>query len=114
MKRRDFLHGISHAMAAPVMFTGLDISTLLLDAPAFSNTVEPGNILILVRLNGGNDGLNTLIPLDQSSGLNYIRPDVVLSDGSILNINSNDLGLHPSMSFFKTLYNEKRLKIVQY
>jgi len=113
MKRRDFLHGISHAMAAPVMFTGLDLGTLLLNAPAFSNTVELGNILILIRLNGGNDGLNTLIPLDQSSGLNYIRPDVVLSDGSILNINSNDLGLHPSMSFFKTLYNEKRLKIVQ-
>jgi uncharacterized protein (DUF1501 family) len=113
MKRRDFLHGISHALAAPVMFTGLDLSTLLLDTPAFLNTVEPGNILILIKLNGGNDGLNTLIPLDQSSGLNYIRPDVVLSDGSILNIDSNDLGLHPSMSFFKTLYNEKRLKIVQ-
>ncbi|MDC6457376.1 DUF1501 domain-containing protein [Flavobacteriaceae bacterium] len=113
MKRRDFLHDISHALAAPIIFTGIDFNSLLFETPSFLNTIEAGNILILIRLNGGNDGLNTLIPLDQSAGLNYIRPDVVLPDGSTLNIDSNDLGLHPSMPFFKSLYDEKRLKIVQ-
>lgn len=113
MERRDFLHNISHALAVPAMFTGLDWSSFLTNSELFSNTNSAGNILILIKLNGGNDGLNTLIPFDQYSGLNYIRPDVILPEDKVLNLNSNDLGLHPSMGFFKELFNQKRLKIVQ-
>lgn len=113
MKRRDFLHNLSHAVAVPSMFSGLDLSSILSSSPLFSNTNEKGKILILIKLEGGNDGLNTLIPLDQFSGLNYIRPDVVLPESSILNLNSNDLGFHPSLTFFKELFNQKRLKIIQ-
>jgi len=113
MKRRDFLHNLSHAVAVPSMFSGLDLSSILSSSPLFSNTNEKGKILILIKLEGGNDGLNTLIPLDQYSGLNYIRPDVVLPESSILNLNSNDLGFHPSLTFFKELFNQKRLKIIQ-
>jgi uncharacterized protein (DUF1501 family) len=113
MKRRDFLHNFSHAVAVPSMFSGLNLSSILSSSPLFSNTNEKGKILILIKLEGGNDGLNTLIPLDQFSGLNYIRPDVVLPESSILNLNSNDLGFHPSLAFFKELFNQKRLKIIQ-
>lgn len=113
MKRRDFLHNLSHAVAVPSMFSELDLSSILSSSPLFSNTNEKGKILILIKLEGGNDGLNTLIPLDQFSGLNYIRPDVVLPESSILNLNTNDLGFHPSLTFFKELFNQKRLKIVQ-
>ena len=113
MKRRDFLHNLSHAVAVPSMFSGLDLSSILSSSHLFSNTNQTGKILILIKLEGGNDGLNTLIPLDQFSGLNYIRPDVVLPENSILNLNTNDLGLHPSLTFFKELFNQKRLKIIQ-
>ncbi|MDA9833448.1 DUF1501 domain-containing protein [Flavobacteriaceae bacterium] len=113
MNRRDFLHNLSHAAAVPSMFSGLDLSSILSSSPLFSNTNKKGKILILIKLEGGNDGLNTLIPLDQYSGLNYIRPDVVLPENSILNINSNDLGFHPSLTFFKELFNQERLKIIQ-
>ena len=113
MKRRDFLHNLSHAVAVPSMFSGLDLSSILSSSSLFSNTNEKGKILILIKLEGGNDGLNTLIPLDQFSGLNYIRPDVVLPESSILNLNSNDLGFHPSLTFFKELFKQKRLKIIQ-
>ena len=109
MKRRDFLHNLSHAVAVPSMFSGFDLSSILSSSPLFSNTNEKGKILILIKLEGGNDGLNTLIPLDQFSGLNYIRPDVVLPESSIINLNSNDLGFHPSLTFFKELFNQKRL-----
>ena len=113
MKRREFLHDISHAVAVPTMFTGLNINSILGESDLFKNTNTKGKILILIKLEGGNDGLNTLIPFDQYSGLNYIRPDVILPESSVLNLNQNDLGLHPSLSFFKELFSQERLKIIQ-
>ncbi len=64
-------------------------------------------------MNGGNDGLNTVIPLDQMSALSNARPHVILPENKIVSLGSNDLGLHPALSDFKTLFNEDRLKIIQ-
>ena len=51
---------MAHLAAIPSFLPGLgqlEMSNLL------SNTVEAGKILVIVRLNGGNDGLNTFVPL---------------------------------------------------
>ena len=113
MKRRDFLHNFSHAVAVPSMFSGFNFKSVLSNSELFKNTNSKGNILLLIKLDGGNDGLNTLIPFDQYSGLNYIRPDVVLPESSVLNLKISDLGLHPSLPFFKELFIQERLKIIQ-
>ena len=113
MRRREFLHGLSHAVAVPSMFSGINLNSILRYSPLFTNTNTKGKILILVKLEGGNDGLNTLIPYDQYSGLNFIRPDVVMPETLLLNLNNHDLGLHPSIPFFRELFIQKRLKIVQ-
>ncbi|THD67735.1 DUF1501 domain-containing protein [Robertkochia marina] len=113
MDRRTFIHQMAHAAAMPALFStlGLDLLTL----SSFSNlnsTREQGNILIVVVLNGGNDGLNTLIPLNMMSPLSSARPHVFLPENKIINLGTNDLGLHPSMPFFKSLHDEERLKII--
>ena len=109
MKRRDFLHNFSHAVAVPSMFSGFNFKSVLSNSELFKNTNSKGNILLLIKLDGGNDGLNTLIPFDQYSGLNYIRPDVVLPESSVLNLNTSNLGLHPSLPFVKELFIQERL-----
>jgi len=64
-------------------------------------------------MNGGNDGLNTVIPLDHMSALSNARPHVILPENKIVSLGSNDVGLHPALSDFKTLFSEDRLKIIQ-
>ena len=114
MERRQFLHDLSH-IAAGSLFIPNFLHALNLDAgnSILNNTSNQGNILVLVKLSGGNDGLNTLIPLNQFGNLNQVRPHVILPENSLINLGSNDLGLHPELTNFKSLFEEDRLKIIQ-
>ena len=105
MKRRDFLHNLSHLGAASFLATDLAFGSEIYNYNSYlSNTFSEGKILVLVKLNGGNDGLNTVIPLDQMSNLNRARPHVVLPDNKIISLGQNDLGLHPELNGFKSLF----------
>ncbi len=76
--------------------------------------VDNDKVLVLIQLLGGNDGLNTLIPLDQLSALNTVRPNVVLPEGSLLQLNPGAAqAFHPRMQGFRQLYGEGKLSIVQ-
>ena len=114
MKRRSFLHKLSHAAAAPIVLPSILQSALAQNAGSFlSNTNDSGRILVLIKLDGGNDGLNTIIPLNQLSELNAARPHVMLPDESIIDLGYSSLGLHPELTGFKSLFDEHRLKIIQ-
>lgn len=114
MKRRDFIHNLSHAVALPALFSSSPLYQLMQDKKStLSNTINAGNILIMVVLDGGNDGLNTIIPLDRMSQLNSIRPNVVMPEGKLLKINKSQLALHPSLTGFEELIKQDRFKIIQ-
>ncbi|MDB4715867.1 DUF1501 domain-containing protein [Flavobacteriaceae bacterium] len=114
MKRRDFLHNISHLAAGSFMLPSFANGLNFSDNNSFlSDTINEGKILLLIKLNGGNDGLNTLIPMDQYANLTRVRPHVILPENSIIDLGSNDLGLHPELTNFKSLFDEDRLKIIQ-
>ena len=114
MERRDFLHNLSPLGAASFFAPDLAFGSGLNNSNSYlSNTLSSGKVLVLVKLNGGNDGLNTIVPLNQLSNLNNARPHVILPENKIINLGEKDLGLHPELSGFKSLYNEERLKIIQ-
>ena len=114
MKRRSFLHKLSHAAAAPIVLPNLLHQAMAQQSGSFlSNTKEPGRILVLIKLDGGNDGLNTVVPLNQLSELNAARPHVMLPDKSIIDLGRSSLGLHPELTGLKSLFDEQRLKIIQ-
>ena len=75
-------------------------------------SLHPDRILVLVQLNGGNDGLNTLIPLDQYSNLTKARSNILIPENKVLVLGS-DLGLHPSMEKLRQLYNEEKILYIQ-
>lgn len=68
-------------------------------------------ILILVELQGANDGLNTVIPLDQKYYYR-LRPNIGIEKNKILNI-SKDNGLHFSLKNIAKNYEEGNVKIIQ-
>jgi len=68
-------------------------------------------LLVVIQLNGGNDGLNTVIPY--GTGLYYdARPKLAVPPTEILPI-TGQIGLHPKFTNLKKLYDAGRVAIVQ-
>ena len=109
MRRRDFLHDISHAAALGTLLPTFGLGWQDKSYSLFDNTIDAGKILVLIRLNGGNDGLNTVIPLDQYSNLNKVRPHVIMPENKLVQLGKNDLALHPSLSDLRLFSDEKRM-----
>jgi uncharacterized protein (DUF1501 family) len=74
-------------------------------------TGRDGNILVVLQLAGGNDGLNTVIPTGNDE-YRKARPTLGLTDSSILRIDQAT-GLHPSLSGLASAYQDGHLAIVQ-
>ena len=69
------------------------------------------NVLVLVTLYGGNDGLGTVIPYADAA-YHDARPDLAYDADEVLALD-DQLGLNPAMKGFKSLWDAKRLAIVR-
>jgi uncharacterized protein (DUF1501 family) len=79
-----------------------------------NTATETDHVLVIIRLNGGNDGLNMVIPLDKYTNLAAARPNLLMNENQVLKLNGNTTtGLHPAMTGLQTLYNEGKLRIIQ-
>jgi len=74
-------------------------------------TGRDGNILVVLQLAGGNDGLNTVIPLGNDE-YRKSRPTIGVPEASILKLDPHT-GLHPSLSGLASAYQEGHLAVVQ-
>jgi uncharacterized protein (DUF1501 family) len=113
MKRRSFIKHAAHSLAIPGFFGALNNQSFGQTIDRFLNLAnETDRVLVLIYLEGGNDGLNTVIPLSYLSQLNQVRPHVIMPENKLLNIDSSDFALHPSLDGFKSLYEEGRLQVI--
>lgn len=118
MKRKSFIKRTATASLLPVFINGLSFRSYgnspllrLLAAKAALND----KVLVLVQLNGGNDGLNTLIPLDQYTNLSTARSNIMIAESKVPKLKGfNKTGLHPAMTGMLNLFNnESSLNIIQ-
>ncbi len=70
-----------------------------------------GRTLVVVNLQGGNDGLNTVVPFGDPEYYR-LRPSINVAQGDILRFDSN-LGLNPKLAGIKALYDQQRVAVLQ-
>jgi uncharacterized protein (DUF1501 family) len=80
------------------------------DAATQTATGKDSPILVVVQLAGGNDGLNTVVPLANDDYLRA-RPVLHIAAGNTLRL-SDDFGLHPAMTGYKALFDAGHLAVV--
>lgn len=74
--------------------------------------MDNDKVMVLIELKGGNDGLNTFVPLDQYSNLFNARENIIIPEDKILKIEDSN-GFHPAMTGMKTLYDCGALSVIQ-
>jgi uncharacterized protein (DUF1501 family) len=110
MKRTNFLLGA---------FSGIAVvaNSEHIFARALADTPLPGlpgagdRVLVLVNLQGGNDGLNCVVPHGDASYYR-VRPTLAIPRNDVLAIN-DQLGFNPQMRALKSLYDQGKIAVVQ-
>ncbi|MGG9970950.1 DUF1501 domain-containing protein [Ferruginibacter sp. SUN002] len=118
MKRRDFIGKAITTAVIPTLVSGFSLkgfaANSLLHRVLASAPPMNDHVLVMVRLTGGNDGLNTVIPIDVYANYYNARTNIAIPENRILALNGvSTMGLHPSMTGMQTMYNEGNLGIVQ-
>ena len=112
MKRRNFIKNLSLAsLSLPFISNGFGMQAITKKLFGSSKNAED-RVLIIIRLNGGNDGLNMIIPIDQYDNLMIQRPNIILPQNQILSL-TNSVGIHPIMTGMKTMFEQGKLTVVQ-
>ena len=109
MKRNGFLLGAISGLAVVGRFDDPFARALAqapLNAPAGDDRV-----LVIVNLQGGNDGLNTVVPFGMPAYYR-LRPTLGIAAGDVLRIDDT-LGFNPELKALKGLYDQGHVAIVQ-
>src|SRR5437763_12808541 len=95
VNRRDFLKHASLLALAPTI-PGFLVRTARAAVPR-----RDGRVLVVLELNGGNDGVNTVVPFADEGYAKY-RKTLRLAKDRLVKVNDH-VGLNPSLANFGKL-----------
>jgi len=106
IKRKEFLQIGSLATASMMLPKFLKA----FETPLV-NGVPPGNkVVVVIQLSGGNDGLNTVIPVRNDIYYRE-RPRLGIAKDAAVKLN-DETGLHPALTAFRSFYDDGYLGIL--
>jgi uncharacterized protein (DUF1501 family) len=105
LTRRDFLRTSTLLALAPT------VPGFLAQTARAGKVERDGRILVVVQLDGGNDGINTVVPFTDEGYAKY-RKTLKLDKARLVKVNDK-VGLHSSMEGFGKLLEAGQLTIVQ-
>jgi uncharacterized protein (DUF1501 family) len=105
LTRRDFLRQSTLLALAPT------VPAFLARTARAATPQRDGRVLVVIQLDGGNDGINTVVPF-KDEGYAKHRKTLRLNKDRLVKVNDK-LGLHPSLRDFGKLLEKGQLAIVQ-
>ena len=110
--RRSFLSTLGFAaLSSGMMLNGIPVNTFA-RSKFFNRLIAANNdrVLVLIQLGGGNDGLNTIIPVSNDI-YHQKRPTIRIPKQNAILL-SDDTGMHPAMSSLEPLWGEGNMAVV--
>lgn len=110
--RRSFLQALGIAGSGSMML-GANMLTASAPSPLTAGiaAAETDNILVLIRLSGGNDGLSTVIPIEQFDTYANVRPNIYIPESKVLKL-TDEFGIPSYMSSLEPMWGEGQFKAV--
>jgi uncharacterized protein (DUF1501 family) len=113
MERRRFLRNTG--VVLPSLLGGFSFRAFSADSPMMQSLLAPAtetdHVFVIIQLNGGNDGLNMVIPLENFSNYANARENIYIPEDKALKL-TDTTGLHPAMTGLETLYKNGQLRVV--
>lgn len=110
--RRSFLQALGIAGSGSLVL-GSHLLTASAPSPltAAIAAAETDNIVILIRFIGGNDGLSTVIPIDQYDFYRNARPNIYIPESKIIKL-TDEYGIPSYMRPVQAMWDKGRFKAV--
>lgn len=112
--RRNFLRNLGILGTSGFLLNKLPVNSLAMSSPLTAALADgdENRVLVLIRLKGGNDGLNTIIPVHDFGTYQSLRPDIYIPRNEAVDLTST-LSLHPRLAPLSTLWNDGQMRVVQ-
>ncbi len=111
--RRDFLSRLGlFATGSALMLSSTPVHALQ-SSSLFRKLaqLETNKVLVLIQLNGGNDGLNTFIPYENDHYYNA-RQTIAIPKNDVIGLNDT-MGMHPALEPLRSIWDNGSMGIVQ-
>ena len=124
MKRRNFIKKLGFAAGAPIAFHGVPLKLMGANNELQHLAQQSTNdrVLIILQMHGGNDGLNTVIPIANYDEYYSRRANIAIpykvGNRTLIPLDTTaaaeeQVGLHPDMNDFKHLYDTGKAAVFQ-
>jgi uncharacterized protein (DUF1501 family) len=117
MKRRDFIRKtVPAGVLLPSLVNGFSFRAFGANSPVIQSMLNPvtdtDHVLVIIQLNGGNDGLNMVVPVENFSNYVNARSNIYIPENKLMPLNGK-VGLHPAMSGLHAMYDSGLVKVIQ-
>ncbi|MAO07854.1 MAG: twin-arginine translocation pathway signal [Alteromonas sp.] len=110
--RRSFIQALGIAGSGSMMLGNQMLSASKASPLSIAlSQSDNENILVIIRLEGGNDGLNTIVPVYDYASYANLRPTIRHQENELLNLNT-DFAIPNYMNALESVWGDGQMKVV--
>jgi len=110
--RRSFLQALGLVGGGSMMLANTNLTVSRPSALSLAlSQAESDKILIICRLGGGNDGYNTIIPVQQYDIYANARPLIKIPPSEFINLEENEFAMPKAMNKLENMWGDGQMKV---